>query len=468
MTEPVPIPGNPINNLTDALAEGAEQVVQEERGMQNELMYAQYVGPGSSQGLSNITILGETHSNIPRLSGSQYREFEAGDTLLVLRTKLIPLIILDKIEHSVLNLTPPLRPSIIPIIGDDWNASSTNTMDWVYEHPDGLDQGAYELQIQTVTGAGVFNSGKVNTSNTERNISGGTLSSGTAYRWRVRTWSSNDVEGPWSDFDSFVAGQHTHSGSHITSGTVPFARLPTGTSSSTVAVGSHSHSAPDLPPSLIDVVRFTSNGTFSKGSYSQARSVFVRMVGGGGGGGGSSSSGAGAASAGGGGGGGCYAEKHINISSLGSSVSVFRGGGGSGGGGGGNGSGGGSSSFGSFLSAGGGGGGSGNGASTGGGQTSGVGGAGGASSSGADLAISGSDGTTGFRLDSSNGNFGVGGIGGASNMGGAQRPSASITGSGASGNAYGGGGAGGHSSSGGGSASGGSGAPGIVIVEVYG
>jgi hypothetical protein len=36
---------------------------------------------------------------------------------------------------------------------------------------------------------------------------------------------------------------HVHSGADITSGTVPFAQLPTGTSSSTVAIGNHNHDA---------------------------------------------------------------------------------------------------------------------------------------------------------------------------------------------------------------------------------
>ena len=43
-----------------------------------------------------------------------------------------------------------------------------------------------------------------------------------------------------------AAASHTHSGADITSGTVAFARLPTGTTSSTVAIGNHTHSGADI------------------------------------------------------------------------------------------------------------------------------------------------------------------------------------------------------------------------------
>ncbi len=45
-----------------------------------------------------------------------------------------------------------------------------------------------------------------------------------------------------------AVGNHTHDGTAITSGTVPFARLPTGTSASQVAVGNHTHAG--LTPPL--------------------------------------------------------------------------------------------------------------------------------------------------------------------------------------------------------------------------
>ena len=40
----------------------------------------------------------------------------------------------------------------------------------------------------------------------------------------------------------YAAKSHTHSGADITSGTVAFARLPTGTTSTTVSKGDHTHS----------------------------------------------------------------------------------------------------------------------------------------------------------------------------------------------------------------------------------
>ena len=41
---------------------------------------------------------------------------------------------------------------------------------------------------------------------------------------------------------SFTPSSHTHSASDITSGTLALARIPTGTTSTTVALGNHTHS----------------------------------------------------------------------------------------------------------------------------------------------------------------------------------------------------------------------------------
>lgn len=46
--------------------------------------------------------------------------------------------------------------------------------------------------------------------------------------------------------DTRTPASHNHSGSEITSGTVAFARLPTGTSSSTIAIGDHTHTFASL------------------------------------------------------------------------------------------------------------------------------------------------------------------------------------------------------------------------------
>ena len=50
----------------------------------------------------------------------------------------------------------------------------------------------------------------------------------------------------WSDISgkpsTFTPSAHTHSASDITSGTLALARIPTGTTSTTVALGNHTHS----------------------------------------------------------------------------------------------------------------------------------------------------------------------------------------------------------------------------------
>lgn len=47
----------------------------------------------------------------------------------------------------------------------------------------------------------------------------------------------------------FAEATHTHAASNITSGTLAIGRIPTGTSSSTVALGDHTHS--DYQPTLV-------------------------------------------------------------------------------------------------------------------------------------------------------------------------------------------------------------------------
>lgn len=55
-----------------------------------------------------------------------------------------------------------------------------------------------------------------------------------------------DISGLQSVLDGKAAIAHVHSGADVTSGTVAFARLPTGTGSSQVAVGDHTHTAAEV------------------------------------------------------------------------------------------------------------------------------------------------------------------------------------------------------------------------------
>lgn len=59
--------------------------------------------------------------------------------------------------------------------------------------------------------------------------------------------------------DARTPTTHTHAGADISSGTVPFARIPTGTTASTVALGNHGHGnglmAASAPP-IADATEF--------------------------------------------------------------------------------------------------------------------------------------------------------------------------------------------------------------------
>lgn len=70
------------------------------------------------------------------------------------------------------------------------------------------------------------------------------LASGTLAIARIPTGSSSSTVCIGNDSrlsDSRTPTTHSHSGADISSGTVAFARLPTGTSSSTVSIGDHTH-----------------------------------------------------------------------------------------------------------------------------------------------------------------------------------------------------------------------------------
>ena len=216
---------------------------------------------------------------------------------------------------------------------------------------------------------------------------------------------------------------------------------------------------------LRQVLTFTADGSFTKASYPWLRAVRAKVQAGGGGGGGSAG-GSGEACAGGGGGGG-YAESLVDVDALGASETVTVGAGGAGGAAGNNGGGaGGASSFGAHVSAGPGQGGSGSESATGNASTGG--GAPGGGSVG-QVKQWGARGGAGIVADGSN-------LATRNNHGG--QPGSGAPGRivhGASGGAQiegepgpnpGGGGSGARSRVS--DRAGGDGAPGIVIVELYG
>lgn len=217
---------------------------------------------------------------------------------------------------------------------------------------------------------------------------------------------------------------------------------------------------------LQKVLYYKTNATFTKSAHPYARALRVKVQAGGGGGGGSQAASNNSNSFGTGGGGGGYAESFItNMASVPASTAVTVGAGGSGGAIGGAGTDGGTSSFGTLVSASGGGGGyvKPNNAF----NTYIFGGNPGTGNTG-ELCITGSGGGNGTGTAS----FGVGGHGGGSVLGGGANAAGTGAGGGSSvglaGGVYGGGGSGGSTNAGGPGKFGGVGAPGIVIVEVYG
>ena len=208
--------------------------------------------------------------------------------------------------------------------------------------------------------------------------------------------------------------------------------------------------------SYADTLYFTSSGTFTKATYPWLRAINVKVQSGGGGGSGQAAN---SERGQGGGGGGTYAEKFItDIASLDASITVTRGDGGAGGVGG-LGSNGGTSSFGSIISA------------TGGTSPTNNGGAGETgSTTGADIEFKGSGGIAG----SDAGGLSIpGGAGGSSHLGGGGAGARNRSGvnhaqNGFNGSNYGGGGGGSAGNDTHAALNGGNGAPGIVIVELYG
>lgn len=218
---------------------------------------------------------------------------------------------------------------------------------------------------------------------------------------------------------------------------------------------------------LRDSVVFTSSSSFNKADYPWLRSVRVRVQGGGGGSGGAQVTLANQGSAGDGGGGGGFAEKVIPVGDLASTETVTVGGGGAAGGVAAAGGAGGTSSFGAHLSgAGGAGGGLGIAVNTVANINSGRGGAGGAGSGG-DLNIGGQFGSSGESVWNSA--RARGGHGGSAHLG--FGTVGNTTGSrvnGSAGQNYGGGASGGACTASQAAIGGGAGAPGVVILELFG
>lgn len=216
------------------------------------------------------------------------------------------------------------------------------------------------------------------------------------------------------------------------------------------------------------MVVFTTNGTFTKATYTNGRSARIRGVGGGGGGAGALAAGVNDVEVGDGGCSGTYFETIVPFSSLGTSETVTVGAAGAGGVGAADGTAGGNTSFGTHGSGNGGAGGTQN-TSTASLKTyvNGDGSTPAGSVAGDGFTVPGSWGSAGpAGLTGSTGNAGHGGSGGNSPLGQGGDQTSSDAGNGRAGRGYGSGGGGGadHSEV---SRTGGAGAPGIVIVEIF-
>lgn len=101
---------------------------------------------------------------------------------------------------DTINVTPS-APTLTPKV--NYDATAAATFAWTFNDP-GDTQSAYELEIERVdTGASIVDTGKVTSTTSSRNVTGGTLTNGLNYRWRVRTWDSSDVVSDFSDWGTF-------------------------------------------------------------------------------------------------------------------------------------------------------------------------------------------------------------------------------------------------------------------------
>lgn len=97
----------------------------------------------------------------------------------------------------------PNAPTLTP--KSNYDATASGVFAWTFNDPNpGDTQSAYEFAVErTDTGASVIATGKVASTTPSRTVTGGTLTNGLSYRWRVRTWDAADAVGPWSGWGTF-------------------------------------------------------------------------------------------------------------------------------------------------------------------------------------------------------------------------------------------------------------------------
>lgn len=102
-----------------------------------------------------------------------------------------------------LNLAPEQ-----PVLSSKANFDATADADfvWTFRDPNSADtQSAFQLEIyDDATDTLVHDTTKTTSSSESYTLTGGTITNGDDYRWRVKTWDALDEEGPWSDFGYFA------------------------------------------------------------------------------------------------------------------------------------------------------------------------------------------------------------------------------------------------------------------------
>lgn len=86
----------------------------------------------------------------------------------------------------------------------NFDADNAATFSWTFTDPNpGDTQSAYQLEIVEVGVGTVFDSTKTTSTVASRVLAGGTLTNGEDFQWRVRTWDSADLVGPYSSYATF-------------------------------------------------------------------------------------------------------------------------------------------------------------------------------------------------------------------------------------------------------------------------
>ena len=97
----------------------------------------------------------------------------------------------------------PFAPTVPAV--EPFDAGADKVLPWTFEDPNPSDeQSAYSLEVErTDTGATVVTTGKVTSGTEEYTVTGGALTNGIGYRFRVQTWDLEDEPSPFSEWRSF-------------------------------------------------------------------------------------------------------------------------------------------------------------------------------------------------------------------------------------------------------------------------